>query len=404
MAVQELPPRTTGGAGGGGAVDSVDGRTGAVTLTDKYILTTRVGAPNGVAPLDDSGLVALDHLPSVVGEPGPAGPAGPAGEPGADGAVGPAGPEGPAGPAGPPGDPGPPGADSTVPGPAGPAGPAGPQGDPGPPGADSTVAGPTGPAGPAGPQGDPGPAGADSTVPGPAGPAGPTGPAGPGVPTGGTAGQVLAKNSASNYDTGWVTPGGGGSGSSSGAVVPPWTNNAEYYTYPYTSRSAYAFAFDYAIGIRIVIPGAITLKALSFVVTTASGDSAQRAQLYLYNTDSAGRPTTQLWGYTAYTTNSTGVKASPNGSAAVPAGTYWLIYRQTSTSSVSLLATPTSGRVQSSHAAIPTSTADYNADVRYWPIYAGSGTATMTANLANEQPSALTTNAQQFPLVFFTLV
>lgn len=43
---------------------------------------------------------------------------------------------------------------------------------------------------------------------------GPQGPAEQGVPTGGTAGQVLAKNSAVNYDTRWVDlpTGGGGSG------------------------------------------------------------------------------------------------------------------------------------------------------------------------------------------------
>jgi hypothetical protein len=41
---------------------------------------------------------------------------------------------------------------------------------------------------------------------GPPGPPGATGPAGPGVATGGTTGQVLTKNSATNYDTGWTTP------------------------------------------------------------------------------------------------------------------------------------------------------------------------------------------------------
>ena len=40
---------------------------------------------------------------------------------------------------------------------------------------------------------------------------GETGPAGPGVAAGGTAGQVLAKASGTDYDTEWVTPSGGGS-------------------------------------------------------------------------------------------------------------------------------------------------------------------------------------------------
>ena len=42
------------------------------------------------------------------------------------------------------------------------------------------------------------------------GPPGPAGPAGVGVPAGGTAGQVLEKTTATDYDTGWATPSGGG--------------------------------------------------------------------------------------------------------------------------------------------------------------------------------------------------
>jgi len=49
-----------------------------------------------------------------------------------------------------------------------------------------------------------GPAGATGGT-GPAGSTGATGPAGPGVPVGGTTAQVLAKNSATDYDTGWIT-------------------------------------------------------------------------------------------------------------------------------------------------------------------------------------------------------
>ncbi len=52
-----------------------------------------------------------------------------------------------------------------------------------------------------------------SGTPGPqgsAGPAGPQGPAGQGVPTGGTAGQVLSKVDATDYNTTWTTPSTGG--------------------------------------------------------------------------------------------------------------------------------------------------------------------------------------------------
>lgn len=54
--------------------------------------------------------------------------------------------------------------------------------------------GETGPQGPQGPQGETGATGAT----------GPQGPAGEGVPAGGTTGQILAKASATDYDTEWV--------------------------------------------------------------------------------------------------------------------------------------------------------------------------------------------------------
>ena len=63
---------------------------------------------------------------------------------------------------------------------------------------------------------------------GPAGPQGPTGPQGPqgevgeGVPIGGTSGQVLAKASATDYDTEWVDQSGGGGGLS--PTIPAFTD------------------------------------------------------------------------------------------------------------------------------------------------------------------------------------
>jgi hypothetical protein len=80
------------------------------------------------------------------------------------------------------------------------------QGPAGPAGADGAD-GAVGPAGPAGPQGIQG-------IQGVQGPAGADGADGAGVPTGGTAGQVLAKIDATDFNTQWVTPAaGGGSGS-----------------------------------------------------------------------------------------------------------------------------------------------------------------------------------------------
>ena len=135
------------------------------------------------------------------GPEGPAGPQGKRGEAGPTGAQGPQGPQGPAGatgPAGPKGDPFTyddftPEQLAALTGPAGATGPQGPKGD----------TGPTGPQGPKGDTGDTGPQGPKGDT-GDTGPTGPRGPAGAGVPPGGTAGQILAKNSQDDYDAGWT--------------------------------------------------------------------------------------------------------------------------------------------------------------------------------------------------------
>lgn len=69
--------------------------------------------------------------------------------------------------------------------------------------ASTGIVGPAGPAGPAGATGPTGPAGVDGAD-------GADGADGVGVPVGGTTGQVLAKASAIDYDTEWVTPSSGG--------------------------------------------------------------------------------------------------------------------------------------------------------------------------------------------------
>lgn len=146
------------------------------------------------------------------------------------------GPPGATGPQGPPGATGPTGPASTVPGPAGPQGIQGPQGNPGA----------TGSQGPQGIQGVPGPTGqAEQWLSGGGAPAaglgvlgdwyldtsladvyektgastwtyrtniqGSQGPAGAGIAIGGAVDQILAKNSATSYDTKWINaPSGGG--------------------------------------------------------------------------------------------------------------------------------------------------------------------------------------------------
>jgi hypothetical protein len=64
--------------------------------------------------------------------------------------------------------------------------------------------GATGPPGPQGATGAQGPTGAQG-IQGPQGNTGSQGPAGPGVPVGGTTGQALLKNSATDFDASWQT-------------------------------------------------------------------------------------------------------------------------------------------------------------------------------------------------------
>ena len=169
------------------------------------------------------------NLKGPKGDTGAQGPRGVAGAQGAKGDTGPAGPTGAQGPAGADGQDGAPGQDgadgitpnisATASVGSGTGTPTvtvtksgtlenpsfafafnnlkGPKGDTGDTGATGP-AGPAGAAGAQGPQGEPGTNGADGAN-------------GVGVPAGGSAGQVLAKASGSDYDTTWVTPSGGAS-------------------------------------------------------------------------------------------------------------------------------------------------------------------------------------------------
>ena len=228
---------------------------------DSYWVENVTGQVGPQGPTGATGPAGQD---STV--PGPQGEPGADGFIGADGAEGPPGPEGPQGPEGPEGPAGTFGVLDEAPvdpnegdvwfntsdgrfyvyyddfwvealsNEAGPQGPEGPAGADGADGADSTVPGPEGPQGPAGadgadgadgatgPEGPQGPAGADGAD-GADGDTGETGvvisesePASTDVlwldsdavaevpvPVGGTAGQVLAKSSSTDYDTEWST-------------------------------------------------------------------------------------------------------------------------------------------------------------------------------------------------------
>lgn len=137
-----------------------------------------------------------------------AGPQGPQGATGATGSQGPKGDTGDTGPQGPQGEQGIQGiqGETGATGPQGPQGIQGIQGEQGLKG-DTGDTGPQGPQGIQGIQGETGPQGPQGIQgeTGPQGDTGDTGPAGPGVAAGGTTGQILVKNSATDYDTGWTS-------------------------------------------------------------------------------------------------------------------------------------------------------------------------------------------------------
>ena len=224
---------------------SYDGLNLSLLAGDKVLSTVPVvgGGEGGVVPVPGpqgpEGPPGPKGDKGDKGDTGPRGPAGPAGAAGKDGAAGPAGPQGPKGDdgdtpyigsngnwwigetdtgvsaagsgegGGVQGPPGPKG-DKGDPGEQGPKGDQGVQGIQGVPGEQ----GPAGEAGPAGPKGDTG-------EQGPPGPAGSDGTPGPGVAAGGTAGQILAKASAEDYDTHWIDPPTGGTSDAAFLVKAP---------------------------------------------------------------------------------------------------------------------------------------------------------------------------------------
>lgn len=180
---------------------TVDNQTGtpSVNVTDNFDPETQV----------HSLMFAFHNLKGAKGDTGATGAQGPQGIQGETGPQGEKGDTGATGAQGPKGDTGATGA-------TGPQGPQGPKGDTGATGATGAqgpqgIQGEQGPQGIQGIQGEQGPQGPTGAT-GATGPQGPAGQNGVGVPSGGTAGQVLAKLSGTDFDTGWITPSGGGGG------------------------------------------------------------------------------------------------------------------------------------------------------------------------------------------------
>ena len=227
----------------------------------------------------------------ATGATGPQGATGPAGPTGATGPQGPKGDTGDTGPQGIQGPQGPQGIQGAT-GPQGPAGPTGPQGPQGTPGAQ----GETGPQGPEGPQGPQGLSGNDGNpgADGAPGANGANGADGVGVPAGGTTGQILAKNSGTDYDTGWIDAPTGGSGGILASVYAH--KNAVDQSITYTASVAQQITFPtevedtagrFASSILSVSAGEIW--ELSGAVSLQSNNSGQLQWISLFKNGALDR-------------------------------------------------------------------------------------------------------------------
>jgi len=150
-------------------------------------------------------------------------------------------------------------------GPPGPTGPAGPTG-------------PTGATGSQGPQGATGPQGAK-------GDPGPTGPTGPGVKPGGTAGQVLAKNSATDYDTIWIT---------SGAAL--WTDTGTALTPTDATKALSVPGTAGTVGGQILLGAGVAKGRLVALTGTPAGQVGLFANRDWINSNAQDDATKPSWG------------------------------------------------------------------------------------------------------------
>ena len=170
--------------------------------------------------------------------------------------------------------------------------------------------------------GAPGATGATGNT-GPQGPTGATGAAGQGVPTGGTTGQVLTKNSATDYDTHWTTPSAGGGS----LLYKNLFRNGAFEIWqrgqPFTFSVAGTFAYT-ADGWQISFPGA-TGGGVAKVANNRSGANTfyalqmagaasitgavmqQRIESYLAAIAASKTVTFQAWIY-----NNTGASITPS--------------------------------------------------------------------------------------------
>ena len=251
----------------------------------------------------------------IIGPQGPAGPQGPQGIAGTPGAAGAQGIPGVPGSQGAPGAPGPQG----VQGATGPQGPQGPSGTSATATAGTTTTGLPGSSASVVNAGTTSAAVFNFTIPrGDQGPSGPIGPAGPGVAPGGTAGQVLIKQSSVDYATAWGNVTGGLSYQGSWNALtntPTLTSsvgtNGNYYIVSVSGSTNLNGITDWLIGDWAIFNGSVWQKIdQTNTVTSVNGQIGAVSIAYA---DLAGAIPTWNQNTTGTAANVTGVVAVING-------------------------------------------------------------------------------------------
>lgn len=154
---------------------------------------------------------------------------------------------------------------------------------------------------------------------------GPEGPAGEGVPTGGTVGQVLAKRSTDDYDTGWidadsslvnaVTANMAVGAIASGTTLPQGTTFTQFVEKLLVTEIAPTIGFSISKSGNVVYGGSYTEKLTVNVSNMGTAKKIKTIAWYegntLLQTDTIDSTTTGSWSYTmsTATTDTTTFKA-----------------------------------------------------------------------------------------------
>jgi hypothetical protein len=251
-----------------------------------------------------------------------------------------------------------------------------------------------------------GPAGADSTVPGPPGEDGTDGAPGVdgedgvGVPTGGVSGQLLAKASATDFDTEWIdAPEGGGGG---GPTYPTFGGTLIYRTGRYIDNQAnppaatstgisYTAARLYCYPIEIY--RSVTIDTLAILLS--AGEASAQLRMGLYNANSStGMPGTVAIDPGATIATPSNALYQQTVSTTIAAGLYWQSFIYSSGLSISVHTV--AGR-NAMGVGTPSSTAAWSTGIYYTGYTAGSALPDLTA----ATPAGYTSNTQ--PLLYLKI-